>query len=70
MSTKFEVKCDLCQKDLTDTGNCDAWLISVRNERIPSKGGIVTLMNLEPLLPFGMDFCSVECLKGWFQKKP
>ena len=66
---KTEVRCDSCDRDLTYTGNCEDYCISLSNESIRSKDGVVTLMVMEPPLKSNAHFCGVGCLKTWINKE-
>ena len=59
------VTCDQCQRDLATTGNCVDYRIALLNERIPSTGGFVTAMNIEPKLKQDYHFCGWKCLCDW-----
>jgi hypothetical protein len=56
------VTCNTCSKDLTATGNCEAFRLALNVERIPSAGGIVTLMAVSPPLDRDRHYCGVRCL--------
>jgi hypothetical protein len=60
-----KITCDHCGQDLTTTGNCVDYRIVLKSESIPSRGGVVTLMHLEPDIAEPKHFCGLECLKNW-----
>lgn len=60
------ITCDSCSKDLTTTSNCEDFRIAVVPERVPSAGGVVTLMAIEaPLKGKTHHFCGPACLYRW-----
>lgn len=65
MPKTVNVKCDGCELDLTTTGNSIDYRIALLNQRIPSRGGIVTDMMAYPVLPDDAYFCSQSCLRRW-----
>lgn len=68
MPIETKITCDACNKDLTYTGNCEDYRISVKNEHIPSRRDMaaVTLMAISPPLKGNMYFCGVSCIKKYF----
>lgn len=60
--------CDECERDLAETSNCVDYRITIQSERIPSRGGAVTLMNLEPQISCPIHFCSEKCMKAYFRR--
>lgn len=69
MPKETKVTCDNCGKDLTSTGNCQDWRIALVNDRIPSRGGVVTAMASSPCLKHNLYFCGLDCLKQYFDWK-
>ncbi len=63
--TNTETTCDHCQADLSTTGNCEAYRLLLAVESIPSRGGVVTLLNMVPPITHNHHFCGIECLKKW-----
>lgn len=61
------VTCDQCDCDLTETDNSIDYRLDLINTRIPSKGGLVTLMMIHPHLDRDHHFCGVSCLKKWVE---
>lgn len=66
--THYKVTCDTCEKDLTETSNCEAYRIIVASEPIPSKEGFVTAMAAWPTFSRNMHFCGIVCLKEYVEK--
>ncbi len=60
-----KITCDSCGADLTTTGNCVDYRLAVTSEPIPSGGGLVTLMHVEPIIPHAAHFCGMQCLARW-----
>jgi hypothetical protein len=60
---KFE--CDQCGRDLTTTGNCVDYRLALLNERLPSRGPVVTSMAIYPPIEADAYFCGVPCLAAW-----
>lgn len=66
MTRSNTIACDTCGKNIATTSNCEDWRISLRNEPVPSQGGVVTLMASYPHLYRGSaDFCCVPCLQKY-----
>ena len=63
------ITCDTCGRDLTSTGNAMGYRIAVANERIPSKGTVVTLLYVRPCLDTELRFCGMNCLLKWAAEK-
>lgn len=61
---KLEITCDNCGKDLTYTGNCEDYYLSLDNVSKRREPGtqVVTMMGISPPIQRSMDFCGVECL--------
>ena len=66
---EVKITCDHCGADLTFTGNSIDWRLALTNEQIPSHGGIVTDMYIQPALEKNMHFCRLHCLKQYFIKE-
>lgn len=65
-----KVTCDGCERDLTTTGNSEAYRLCLKSESIPSRGGVVTDMVAFPTGITRMKhFCDVQCLVKWLQKE-
>lgn len=62
------VTCDHCEADLTTTSNCDDFRIVVKSERIPSAGGVVTAMHIEPDYSSPKYFCGNRCFSEWAKR--
>ncbi len=62
---KEEVTCDVCQRDLTTTTNCEGWRMLLTCEAIPPRGNTVTLMHVAPQLDRSYHFCGFKCFKEW-----
>jgi len=66
-----KVICDGCQRDLTTTGNSEAFRLVLATERIPSRGGIVTDMVAFPTgISRSKHFCDMRCLVAWLKATP
>jgi hypothetical protein len=68
MTTTKKTLCDGCSRDLTYTGNCEAYRLGLHNESIPNYpgGGAVTDMAAYvPLKDGSKHFCSIVCLRKW-----
>ena len=61
------IRCDHCGDDLTTTTNCVDYRLRLSVERIPSAGGVVTLMNIAPPMDDDKDFCGFACLRQWLE---
>jgi hypothetical protein len=61
----IKVECDACGEDLSETTNCEAYCLELANRRIPSAGGVVTLMAEYPALKRNFYFCGTSCLLRW-----
>jgi hypothetical protein len=57
--------CDTCNRDIQTSGNSIDYRLAVINQRIPSKGGVVTDMWEEPILERDYHFCSLSCFREW-----
>lgn len=57
--------CDSCKNDLTETDNTIDYRLVLKQERIPSAGGVTTLLMRHPLIDSDKHFCSMDCLKEW-----
>ena len=66
---KTEYKCDTCNKDLTRTSNCEDYRILLTSERIPSVGGFVTMMAIDPTFKRAYHFCGSNCLVAFIKKE-
>lgn len=68
MPMTAKVTCDQCGKDLTETGNCEDYRLTLQSERIPSRrGGTVTAMAANPDLKRPHYFCGLQCLILWVE---
>ena len=68
MSEHYERACDGCGADLTHTGNCEGWCLTLSNTAIG--GGFVTSMTISPKLKGGTHhFCDLLCLDHWRSRK-
>jgi hypothetical protein len=77
MSVTIDIRCDECVKDLQYTGNCEDYYISIDSQtKLPwfaregMRGGAVTGMAIEPVIPKQMTFCDLKCLRAWISKIP
>lgn len=62
-------RCDNCEKDITNTDNCDGWKISVKQEKLPRKPNVpIKLLGVWPPLDGDYEFCGIKCLKSWVAK--
>lgn len=61
--------CDGCKSDLTATENTIDYRLVLKQENIPSVGGITTLLMRHPLIDSDKHFCSMDCLKEWLYPK-
>lgn len=68
MARTETVTCDQCGANLTSTGNCEGWRIVLANQRIPSRGSVVTAMAKYPHLNQDYYFCGTRCLSEWAKK--
>ncbi len=61
------VTCDRCDRDITYTGNCIDYRVTLINEAIPRnpKHNSFTLMQIYPYLENNVYFCNTRCLKDW-----
>lgn len=59
------ITCDGCGYDLATTANCEDYRLCLANERIPSAGGVVTMMAISPAIKRAAHFCGVRCLRTW-----
>ena len=64
MGKTTKIVCDKCDKNITYTSNCEDYRIAVTNERVRSRGGVVTDMALYPALESDLYFCGRSCLLG------
>lgn len=64
-----EIKCDGCGADLTSTGNCVDYRLSLENENIPTRGGFVTSMGAYPAIDRNCHFCDLRCLDLWTDRR-
>jgi len=69
MVERTEITCDGCGRDLTYTGNCEAYRLALSNERIRSRGSIVTSMAAYPAIERTAHFCKLSCLRKWLDEK-
>lgn len=60
-----EIKCDQCAKDLTYTGNCEDYYLTLHSSSKASRGGCVTLMAIRPPIGRAHHFCGLSCLDKW-----
>lgn len=68
MGKDITITCDCCNADLTVTGNCEDYRLTLTVEHIPSWGGAVTAMAAWPPLSHDAYFCNIKCLKDWIAK--
>ncbi len=66
MTEHSKFSCDGCEKDLTSTGNCTAYRLTLKVESIPANAGFVTLMHFSPPLDSNKHFCDLGCLGRWW----
>jgi hypothetical protein len=59
------ITCDGCGADLTTSGNSIDFRLELKTARIPSGGGAVTDMLVEPELTQDYHFCRLSCLDKW-----
>lgn len=65
MPKSVQIVCDQCDRDLATTSNCEDFRLALVNERIPSQGGLVTMMLMHPAIKRDAYFCGVGCLAVW-----
>lgn len=70
MSELRKVTCDGCGRDLTATANCVDYRLVLEPQSIPSAGGAVTAMHIEPDIRSARHFCGLRCLEVWMEKSP
>ena len=63
-----KVTCDSCERDITTSSNSVDYRIVLMSEGIPSTGGAVTDMWIEPQFRQPLHFCGINCLKQWLDK--
>jgi hypothetical protein len=69
MPKTVEITCDLCERDITRTTNCEGYRLALVNERMPTVGGFVTAMAAYPAIERDAYFCGVDCLAVWLADK-
>ena len=67
MGRKLEITCDVCGKDITASSNSVDWRIAIKNESIPSRGGVVTDVYIGPIFDRDLYFCSLRCIDAWMR---
>lgn len=60
-----EIKCDNCDKDISETINYIDYRLHLSDQRISAKDGPVTSMLIYPNLKRDCHFCNLRCLKEW-----
>lgn len=65
MTERHQVICDVCDADITFTGNSIDYRIALTVEPIPNRGGYVTDMMIYPPLDKNRHFCGEACLRLW-----
>lgn len=65
MGRDVEVSCDVCEADLTSTGNCVDYRLVLVSERRASVGGFVTDVAIAPPVDRAYYFCGLWCLAEW-----
>jgi hypothetical protein len=67
MGTTTTTLCDGCSRDLTYTGNCEDYYLTLAptSKRHFPGAGSVTLMAIYPPLDRTHTFCGLECLTYW-----
>lgn len=69
-SREPQITCDSCGNDLTYTSNCIDYRLSLVNVSLGSRGaGAVTSMMVYPAIPQDADFCGINCLREWLDKR-
>ena len=63
-----QVTCDFCGGDLTTTGNAVGYRLVLASQPIPSRGGIVTDVHVDPIIDREKHFCSTKCLGAWVKQ--
>ena len=61
--------CDSCGKDLTFTGNCEDYYLTVASASKWKRGNFVTLMAISPPLDREHTFCGLSCLDLWTARR-
>ena len=69
MGKTTTVACDNCGRDLTVTGNAEAYRLALLNQHIPSRGGFVTCMAEYPAIEADCYFCGIGCLSEWLARE-
>lgn len=62
------ITCDECGRNLTSTGNCIDYRLVLHCEEVPCRGGVVTLLAIEPPISGTMAFCGLRCLEKWLER--
>lgn len=60
-----EIKCDKCGKDLTYTGNCEDYYLTLGSAPKVGRGNFRTLMAVTPPIDREHHFCNLACLDKW-----
>lgn len=72
MTTTMSITCDTCENDITYTGNCEEWRLSLKAEPVgppPGASGAVTAMHVPRPIARDMHFCGIRCLAAWTEPK-
>jgi hypothetical protein len=64
----LKITCDFCSRDLTYTGNCIDWYLSLKNEQMMTLGNVLTCAMIYPKIDKDAHFCGLDCLKKWISK--
>lgn len=64
MSSKVEVICDGCGKDLTQVGKMPTYRLHLTSESIPTSGAIYAVI-VTPPIKADKHFCGLDCLLTW-----
>lgn len=69
MTTIISCRCDNCDTDLYRSYNSIDYRITIKSERIPSRSGAVTDMNILPQIETPMHFCGIACMRKYLEAK-
>lgn len=63
------ILCDSCGNDLTYTGNCEDYYLTLASASKWQRGGSVTLMAISPPTDRDYTFCGLTCLDLWTARR-
>ena len=68
MPKEIKITCDNCDKDITYTDRMPAYRVVIDCERLQNVSNSEFAINVIPPIPNTLYFCSLGCMKNYFEK--